>query len=135
MYCEENYVGKRVMVMDLPGKRTRGNPKRRLLDNIRNDWSDRELSGEEGAHQHTWTPRKSGKVCGRRRYIECVYTIYPYCLCLRNKMYNNPITTGLIKKLVARPKMCAHSSHALPIPATVKQCIRGNDFAFNCHQC
>ena len=40
-------MGKRVMVMELPGKRKRGRPKRRWLDSIRNDLSERELSGEE----------------------------------------------------------------------------------------
>ena len=32
---------------EVPGKITRGNPQRRWLDNIRNDLSYRELSGEE----------------------------------------------------------------------------------------
>ena len=43
---EDEYVGKRVMVMEVPGNRRRGRPKRRWLDSIRNDWSERELSGE-----------------------------------------------------------------------------------------
>ena len=40
-------VGKRVMGMEVPGKRRRGKRKRRWLDNIKNDLSGRELSGEE----------------------------------------------------------------------------------------
>ena len=35
------------MVMEVPGKRRRGRPKRRWLDNIKNDLSQRELSGKE----------------------------------------------------------------------------------------
>ena len=34
---EEEYIGKRVMVMEVPGKRRRGRPNRRWLDNIKND--------------------------------------------------------------------------------------------------
>ena len=34
---EDEYVGKRVVVMEVPGKRRRGRPKRRWLGNIRND--------------------------------------------------------------------------------------------------
>ena len=41
---EDEYVGKRVMGMEVPGKRRRGRPKRRWLDSIRNDLSERELS-------------------------------------------------------------------------------------------
>ena len=33
--------------MEVPRKRRRGRPKRRWLDNINNDLSERELSGEE----------------------------------------------------------------------------------------
>ena len=44
---EDEYVGKRVMAMEVPWKRRRGRPKWRWLDNIKNDLSERELSGEE----------------------------------------------------------------------------------------
>ena len=40
-------MGKRVMGMEVPGKRRRGRPKRRWLDNARSDLSERELSGKE----------------------------------------------------------------------------------------
>ena len=43
---EEEYVGMSVMVVEVPGKRRRGRPKRRWLDNIKNDLSERELSEE-----------------------------------------------------------------------------------------
>ena len=36
--------------MEVPGKRRRGRPKRRLLDNIRNDLSERQLSGDNMRH-------------------------------------------------------------------------------------
>ncbi len=75
MRREEEYVGKRVMGMEVSGKRRRGRPKRRWLDSIRNDLSERELSGEEarktkfneGISLETSAPHKSGKRCGRRR--------------------------------------------------------------------
>ena len=41
------YVGKRVVVMEVPGKRRRGRPKRRWLDNIKNDLPHSDLSGEK----------------------------------------------------------------------------------------
>ena len=37
---EDEYVGKRVMMMEVSGKRRRARPKRRWLDNIRNDLSE-----------------------------------------------------------------------------------------------
>ena len=42
---EEECVGNSVMVIEVPWKRRRGNPKRKWLDNIRNHLSERELSG------------------------------------------------------------------------------------------
>ena len=44
---EEKHVGKIMMVMEVPGKRRRGRPNRRWLDNNKNDLSERELSGKK----------------------------------------------------------------------------------------
>ena len=51
---EDEYVGKRVMAMEVPGKRRRGRPKRRWLDSIRNDLSERELSMEDTQDRAKW---------------------------------------------------------------------------------
>ena len=37
---KDEYVGKRVMAMEVPGKRRRGRPKRRWLDSTGNDLSE-----------------------------------------------------------------------------------------------
>ena len=47
-------MGQRVMVMEVPGKRRRGRPKRRWLDSIRNDLSERYLSGENVKDRAKW---------------------------------------------------------------------------------
>ena len=51
---EDEYIGKRVMAMEVPGKRRRGRPKRRWLDSIRNDLSERELSREDTQDRAKW---------------------------------------------------------------------------------
>ena len=53
---EDEYVGKRMMGMDVPGKRRRRRPKRRWLDNTKNDLSDRELSEEYAQDRPKWRP-------------------------------------------------------------------------------
>ena len=49
---EEEYVGKRVMLMEVMGKRRICRPK--WLDTIKNDLSERELSGEEAKDRVHW---------------------------------------------------------------------------------
>ena len=50
---EEEYVGKRVMAMEVPGKRKRGRSKRRWLDSI-SYLSERELSREHTQDRAKW---------------------------------------------------------------------------------
>ena len=51
---EDEYVGKRVMAMEVSGNKRRGRPKRRWLDSIRNDLSERELSKENAQDRAKW---------------------------------------------------------------------------------
>ena len=43
------------MGMEVPWKRRRGRPKRRWLDSIKKDLSERELSGEEAQDRVQWS--------------------------------------------------------------------------------
>ena len=51
---EDEYVGKILMAMEVPGKRRRGRPKRMWLDSIGNDLSERELSREDAQCRARW---------------------------------------------------------------------------------
>ena len=51
---EDECAGKRVTAMEVPRKRRRGRPKRRWLDSIRNDLSERELSREDTQDHAKW---------------------------------------------------------------------------------
>ena len=51
---EDEYVGKRVIGMEVPGKRRRGRPKWDWLDIIRNDLWERELSRKDAQDRPRW---------------------------------------------------------------------------------
>ena len=99
---EQEYVEKRVMEMELPGKRKSGRPKRRFLDVVK------ENMGEVGAREkdienrilwrniiHLATPdqRKRMKE-GSMLFIKYVNT-YIFLL-LQGNMFNNTITIDII---------------------------------------
>ena len=56
------YVGKTVMVMDVPGKRRKGRPKRRWLDSIKHDFTEKNYRAKR---QMEMTDRNTGPVIHR----------------------------------------------------------------------
>ena len=54
---DDEYIGKRVMNMDVPGRRKQGRPKRRYMDVIEDDLRLLGMRKEEAADRHVWRRR------------------------------------------------------------------------------
>ena len=54
MRRDEQYVGKRVMEMNIPGRRKRGRPRRRWMDCIKDDLREKRLTGDEVWDRNRW---------------------------------------------------------------------------------
>ena len=50
----QEHVGKRVMRIDVQGRRRKGRPKQRWIDSVNVDWRERRMSGEETQNRAVW---------------------------------------------------------------------------------
>ena len=48
------YIGKRMLMMELPGKRKRGRPKRRVMDVVKEDMVEVEVAEEDTEVRKNW---------------------------------------------------------------------------------
>ena len=60
---DDGYIGRRMLRMELPGKRKRGRPKRRFMDVVKEDMAEVEVTEEDTEVRNNW-----------RRKIRCATT-------------------------------------------------------------
>ena len=56
-YCrrkDDGYIGRRMLRMELPGKRKRGRPKRRFMDVVKEDMAEVEVTEEDTVDRNNW---------------------------------------------------------------------------------
>ena len=51
---DDGYIGRRMLRMELPGKRKWGRPKRRLMDVVKEDMAEVEVTEEDTVDRNIW---------------------------------------------------------------------------------
>ena len=51
---DDGYIGRRMLRMELPGKRKRGRPKRRFVDVVKEDMAEVEVTKEDTEDRSIW---------------------------------------------------------------------------------
>ena len=51
---DDGYIGRRMLMMELPGKRKRGRPKRRFMDVAKEDMAEVEVTEEDTEYRTNW---------------------------------------------------------------------------------
>ena len=51
---DDGYIGRRMLRMELPGKRKRGRPKRRFMDVVKEDMAEVEVTEEDTVDRRNW---------------------------------------------------------------------------------
>ena len=54
---DAGYIGRRMLTMELPGKRKRGRPKRRFMDAVREDMTSVDVTEEDAEERADWRRR------------------------------------------------------------------------------
>ena len=52
---DDGYIGRRMLRMELPGKRKRGRPKRRFMDVVKQDMAEVEVTEEDTVDRRNWS--------------------------------------------------------------------------------
>ena len=51
---DDGYIGRRMLRMELPGKRNQGRPKRRFMDVVKEDMAEVDVTGEDTVDRNNW---------------------------------------------------------------------------------
>ena len=51
---DDGYIGRRMLRMELPGKRKRGRPQRRFMDVVKEDMAEVEVTEEDTVDRNNW---------------------------------------------------------------------------------
>ena len=51
---DDGYIGRRILRMELPGKRKRGRPKRRFMDVVKEDMAEVDVTEEDTVDRNNW---------------------------------------------------------------------------------
>ena len=51
---DDGYIGRRMLMMELPGKKKRGRPKRRSMDIVKEDMAVAEVTEEDTEGRKNW---------------------------------------------------------------------------------
>ena len=54
VWKDDGYIGRRMLRMELPGKRKRGRPKRRFMDVVKEDMAEVEVTEEDTVDRRNW---------------------------------------------------------------------------------
>ena len=69
---DDGYIGRRMLRMELPGKRKRGRPKRRFMDVVKEDMAEVEVTVEDTVDRRNWRKNQDSrfKICIHSNHLQ-----------------------------------------------------------------